>query len=199
MRRRGRKLGIRDGRTGAVTFIQRFGSALNLNPHLHSLLPDGLFVPAPEPGRPLVFTPLPPPTDQEIEALTEKIADRLKKVAVAAGVGGDEAIEPEGEQLLLAQSMAEALPSPLSPSFFDTMPRQPVRKPLCANVEGYGLHAARIVAAYDRAGLDVLWIQLQLFASKLLQNDIGNGGQEKRPIDGTRPEERIHDGNETSV
>jgi len=25
MRRRGRKLGIRDGRTGAVTFIQRFG------------------------------------------------------------------------------------------------------------------------------------------------------------------------------
>ena len=72
---------------------------------------------------------------------------------MAASVGTDEAIEPEGEQLLLAQSMAEALPSPLSPSFFDAMPRRPTRKPLCANVEGFGLHAARTVAAHDRAGL----------------------------------------------
>jgi hypothetical protein len=40
-RRRGRALGIRDGQTGAVTFVQRFGGALNLNPHLHSLVPDG--------------------------------------------------------------------------------------------------------------------------------------------------------------
>ena len=156
MRRRGRALGIRDGRIGSVTFIQRFGSALNLNPHLHSLLPDGLFVPAAEPDRPLVFMPLPPPTDAEIEQLTEKIAERLKKVAVAAGVGSDEAIEPEGEQLLLAQSMAEAVASPLSPSFFDAMPRSPVRKPLCANVEGFCIHAARIVAAHDREGLERL-------------------------------------------
>ena len=31
MRARGRALGIQGGRTGAVTFIQRFGGALNLN------------------------------------------------------------------------------------------------------------------------------------------------------------------------
>jgi len=75
---------------------------------------------------------------------------------VAAGVGQDEGIQPEDEQLLPAQSMAEALPSPLSPSFFDAMARSPVRKPLCANVEGFGLHAARTVAAHDRAGLERL-------------------------------------------
>ena len=75
---------------------------------------------------------------------------------MAAGVGSDEAPEPEGEQILLAQSMAEATASPLSPSFFDAMPRSPVHKPLCANVEGFGLHAARIVAAHDRAGLERL-------------------------------------------
>ena len=44
-RRRGRALGIRDGQTGAVTFVQRFGGALNLHPHTHSIVPDGLFVP----------------------------------------------------------------------------------------------------------------------------------------------------------
>lgn len=31
-------------RTGAVTLIQRFGSALNLNIHFHMLLPDGVHV-----------------------------------------------------------------------------------------------------------------------------------------------------------
>jgi len=39
-RQRGRALGIRTGHTGAVSFVQRFGGALNLNPHIHSLLPD---------------------------------------------------------------------------------------------------------------------------------------------------------------
>lgn len=34
----------RDACSGAVTLIQRFGSALNLNPHLHMLLLDGIYV-----------------------------------------------------------------------------------------------------------------------------------------------------------
>ncbi|MBM4394651.1 MAG: transposase [Deltaproteobacteria bacterium] len=44
-RHRGRRLGIRDGQTGSVTFVQRFGGVCNLNPHMHVLVPDGLFVP----------------------------------------------------------------------------------------------------------------------------------------------------------
>ena len=41
-----RRAGLRVGagaRTGAVTLIQRFGSALNLNPHLHMLFVDGAY------------------------------------------------------------------------------------------------------------------------------------------------------------
>ena len=41
-----RRAGLRSGagaRTGAVTLIQRFGSALNLNPHLHMLFLDGAY------------------------------------------------------------------------------------------------------------------------------------------------------------
>ena len=40
---RGRELGLADCRRGSVTFAQRFGSALNLNPHFHSLALDGVF------------------------------------------------------------------------------------------------------------------------------------------------------------
>jgi hypothetical protein len=42
--RRAREFGAaRKAQSGAVTFIQRFGSALNLNLHLHSLMLDGVY------------------------------------------------------------------------------------------------------------------------------------------------------------
>jgi Putative transposase len=45
-----RKAGLTQGKAqcGAVTLIQRFGSALNLNVHFHILIPDGVY----RPGRP---------------------------------------------------------------------------------------------------------------------------------------------------
>jgi hypothetical protein len=49
-----------------VSFIQFFGSALQVTPHFHSLVPDGVFVPW-EGG--VRFEPLPPPTQAEVERL----------------------------------------------------------------------------------------------------------------------------------
>jgi hypothetical protein len=46
-RRRARRQGIRHGQVGAVSFIQFFGSALQVTPHFHSLVSDGVFVPLP--------------------------------------------------------------------------------------------------------------------------------------------------------
>ena len=43
LRRRARDAGVRDGRSGAVAIVQRFGGALNLNVHLHALVLDGVF------------------------------------------------------------------------------------------------------------------------------------------------------------
>jgi hypothetical protein len=56
-RRRARAYGIDDPQCGAVTFVQRFGSLLNLNCHAHALLPDGVF--AAEPDGAVSFHPLP--------------------------------------------------------------------------------------------------------------------------------------------
>ena len=78
-RLRGRRAGIADGQPGAVTFIQRVGGILNLNPHFHSLLLDGLFVQ--EQDEQLVFKPLPPPTDEDILRLTARLAERLGAMA----------------------------------------------------------------------------------------------------------------------
>ena len=43
LRRRAREDGVRDGRSGAVAIVQRFGGALNLNVHVHALVLDGVF------------------------------------------------------------------------------------------------------------------------------------------------------------
>jgi hypothetical protein len=38
-----RRRGLREPAAGAITFMQRFGSALQWNVHFHVLVPDGVF------------------------------------------------------------------------------------------------------------------------------------------------------------
>ena len=43
-RQQAKALGYTEGRCGSVTFVQRFGSSLNVNPHVHVLMLDGIYV-----------------------------------------------------------------------------------------------------------------------------------------------------------
>jgi hypothetical protein len=62
LRRRARQhWGTRASQCGAVTFVQRFGSALNLNVHFHTLALDGVYTDDGSPGAAPRFAPLPPP------------------------------------------------------------------------------------------------------------------------------------------
>jgi hypothetical protein len=67
LRRRARRQGVVGAiKTGAVTVIQRFNSALAANPHFHTLFLDGIYTfPV---GRPHVFHPTPAPTDEDCRA-----------------------------------------------------------------------------------------------------------------------------------
>jgi hypothetical protein len=155
-RRRGRQLGIRDGQTGAITFIQRFNSALSLFPHLHSIVPDGLFVD--RGGNRLEFAPLSPPCDEDIGNLTEKLAKRLGAIAVRRLEQAQQQPEcVEDEQAAVHATIAEALRPPLRlPSRQQDVRSIHNDKPLCAKVGGFSLHAARTVEPHDRAGLERL-------------------------------------------
>jgi hypothetical protein len=53
LRRRAMWDGLAGGRSGAVTVLQRFGGALNLNVHIHALVLDGCYTAGP--GRPFAF------------------------------------------------------------------------------------------------------------------------------------------------
>ncbi len=143
LRRRARREGARDTRAGAVTFVQRFGGALNLNVHFHCLVPDGVF--AREEGR-VRFVPLKAPPDEEVEAILRRVVVRLLRL-----------LRPRAEQMdfepldALASAQAEAL---LLPSAGPQEPRR--RTQHSAFLEGFSLHAGVHLHANDREALERL-------------------------------------------
>jgi len=62
------------GATGAVTLIQRFGSALDLNIHFHALVLDGAYLVGTDPP---VFRRIAPPGEAELQQLVERVAERI--------------------------------------------------------------------------------------------------------------------------
>ena len=68
--------------TGAVTLIQRFGSAANLNIHLHCLVLDGVYRLTDEVP---VFQAVPAPTTEQLQALLTRIITRLLKMLTRKG------------------------------------------------------------------------------------------------------------------
>jgi hypothetical protein len=72
------------GATGAVTLVQRFGSALNLNVHFHMLFLDGVYV-SDGAGQP-VFHPVAGPGQIELQTLVEAIATRVGRVLERRGL-----------------------------------------------------------------------------------------------------------------
>ena len=70
-------------KTGAVTLIQRFGSALNLNIHFHMLFLDGVYVIGRES---LVFRSVCPPSPTVLELLVQIISQRVGRYLERQGL-----------------------------------------------------------------------------------------------------------------
>ena len=71
-------------RTGAVTLIQRFGSALNLNIHFHMLFLDGVYIDGAD-GR-VRFRWVKAPTTEELTQLVHTIAHRVGRYLERQGL-----------------------------------------------------------------------------------------------------------------
>jgi hypothetical protein len=71
-----RLLGLRQSQSGAVTFVQRFNSALGLNVHFHLVGLDGVYETGPD--RVPEFHELPPPEDAEVLSAVTLIASRVQ-------------------------------------------------------------------------------------------------------------------------
>jgi len=80
--------GVQRGQSGSVSFIQRFGSALNLTPHFHTLVLDGIY---PGPPHDLgSFVPLPPPETEDVARVLAGTARRILRIVERKGLDSDE-------------------------------------------------------------------------------------------------------------
>ena len=141
-RRRTRRQGISKPLCGAVTCIQRFGSALNLNLYFHTIVPDGVFFEDSEGN--VLFHPLPPPTVHDLEKLARRLIPRLLNKLAA-----EPAQTEDADWIHLLTRYLQAQSSRAAP---------PMDRPRGLRVfaEGFSLHAGVSVSELDGDALERL-------------------------------------------
>lgn len=160
-RRRARRAGVPAGQTGSVTAVQRFGGAVNLHIHSHTLALDGVVAPAAD-GTPR-FHPAPPPTDAEVERVLAAVNRRIAGVLERRGLGTDtDAPDPLEDECRALAGLAQAAVrgraalghragrGPLRLGADPEAPWVERGGPLHAQHEGFDLHAAVQVPGEDR-------------------------------------------------
>ena len=162
---------------GSVTFMQRFGSALNRNLHFHCVFLEGVYLERTDEGRTPRFLAGEPPTDGDITTVLQKISRRvirkLRRLGyletgveppVATGYDPLQDTAPE-----LARTMAASVQQRIA---FGDRAGQHVRRigsgfghegeaprltgPRCASVHGFSLHAQTQIPAHRRDQLERL-------------------------------------------
>jgi len=162
---------------GSVTFIQRFGSAINLNLHFHCVFLEGVYLDRTAAGRKPRFVTVEPPSDADIATVLQKISHRVIRTLRRLGyleasmdapvaTGSDPLRDTAPE---LARTMAASVQQRIA---FGDRAGQPVRRissgfghegevptltgPHCASVHGFSLHAHTHIPAHRRDQLERL-------------------------------------------
>jgi hypothetical protein len=162
---------------GSVTFIQRFGSAINLNLHFHCVFMDGVYLDRIEAGLNPRFVKAEPPSDADITKILQKISHRVIRklrrlgyleagIEAAVATGYDPLLDNEPE---LARTMAASVKQRIAfgeyagekvrriGSGFGYEGERPVLTgPRCASVNGFSLHANTDIPAHRRDQLERL-------------------------------------------
>ena len=159
--------------SGAITLIQRFGSAANLNTHLHALVLDGVYQTGEVDGAP-VFIQAPEPGNAQLQTLLDKIVHRILKLLTRLGhlieeegityLARGESLDPDNvlAPLQAASSTWRIAGGPRAGRKVLTLVGRGVLRPaqrtreLCANHQGFSLHAGVHCEANDRQGIEQL-------------------------------------------
>lgn len=157
----------KSARTGAVTLIQRFGSALNLNIHFHMLFLDGVYVDGPDCSR--RFRWVRAPTSIELTQLAHTIAHRIGRYLERQGLlerdadlAGDAMDERPMDQLLghsITYRIAVGLQAGRKVFTLQTLPAGDPEDQFgdtVGQVAGFSLHAGVAAKAHERKKLERL-------------------------------------------
>jgi hypothetical protein len=164
LRRRARACGIPHGQCGAVAFVQRFGSSVNLHPHVHVLVLDGVF--AGLEGEAPRFYPLRAPDEPDVAAVAETTSRRIQALLTKKGIGASSGEEDEDPLMrdtpwlagLYAHGVRGRIATgPNAGKRVTTWERsREAQEPetsarRCANVDGFSVHARERLRTQARA------------------------------------------------
>jgi hypothetical protein len=135
--------------TGAVTLIQRFGSALNLNIHFHMLFLDGVYSST---GHPKWFRQVKAPSSAELTRLTHTIVQRVGRYLERQGL-----VERDTGNIFLVQDAGVSDEDPSNQLFGSSITyRIAPGTTRVGEVSGFSLHAGVATKANERAKLERL-------------------------------------------
>jgi hypothetical protein len=169
LRRRVRQhWGVRAEQCGAVTFLQRFGSALNLNLHFHTLALDGVYLYDGEWSETPRFFLLPPPRHDEVVRVLFGTARRIARLLESRAEEFDDTLARD--EPLLAVLAAASLRARIAAGKREGEPWRrigdrvdpgdprddPDATPRVPECRGMSLHADVAVPARDRRRLERL-------------------------------------------
>ena len=155
--------------TGAVTLIQRFGSAANLNIHLHCLLLDGVYR-FTESGP--VFQAIPAPSTEQLQTVLSRLVKRVLKSLTRKGALIEEQglpylVDPDGDPALaplhaaactyriaLGPRVGQKVLTWKDPALRVASPEAHAQG--CVNAQGFSLHAATQCGPQPRQKLERL-------------------------------------------
>ena len=169
-RRRMQIAGAPDGRGGAITVVQRTSSDLRCNPHVHAIFLDGVFVAAPNGGKP-AFHPLPHLSNTAVADVLQISRTRILRFLSRRGVVDitddvvtvtDDLADRDPVMAALASASVSGLP-PAGPARRKPMvvglpghagrrPEPIIKSALCVDHAGFGLHAATTASGDDARG-----------------------------------------------
>lgn len=157
--------GIRDARTGAICFPQRFGGSLNLNVHYHVAVPDGVFTCRSGDDR-TTFHLLPRPTHDDLDALAFNVEMRVlawlrRRSLLSDGEdrNGAEPVRSAIDACLEGSLGIGELAAPADggePATEEALPRATKSQRRAGRSRGFDIHAGVFVSASDREGRERL-------------------------------------------
>ena len=188
---RGKALNCNEGKTGSITLVQRYGGAINLNVHFHTIMIDGVYK---EKDGKLEFHQVKAPSDDEIKKILQKIQKRVNRHLVKLGYleekeegvthpialfeDGD-GVEDicQGASVQYRVALGERAGQRVRKiGSFGEVGENPMRDgPLCFSVGGFSLHAN--VAVKKKADIETLCRYVArppIAESRLYQETNGN-------------------------
>ena len=169
IRKKMRELGFDGGEWGQVSFLQRAGGAVNMNLHWHVLAIDGFYTGDNKEN--LCFHRTGELTDRQLKKVLTRVSKRVIKHLRKTGklaAADEQMIDEEAPDLFshikgssvmgriaLGERAGQRVRR-IGGSFGYEGEKPLMRGYLCASMNGFSIHAATSIRAYDRDGLEKL-------------------------------------------